>query len=520
YFAFISCVEVHTTSGTVKGLTVRALNTSINQFLNIPYAEPPIGNLRFGRPLPFKAAVNATIDGTKPGNSCYQTPNNPYLKQSEDCLVLNIWTPNTVQNTSEPKAVMLWLYGGGLNGGTIFGAYNGSYLASHDVVIVTVNYRLGKYGFLYGGDETAPGNVGLWDQVQALKWVRENIGAFGGDKSKITVFGESAGSRSISALIVSPVATGLFQRVIMESGANLHFNGRQQHTISESLAESTHIAKTLNCSTSAGNADHWLDCLRKVPAKEFQRFTSQFTFPLEGTEFLPLSIQQAFNQSKYNQDLDILAGVNRNEGSLLAYGGFGELHHNITDQVFDQLVGRANESYHGLDLQSVRKQFLKDNDLTNHTSDELRQAFYAFFGDLHVKCGGYLMAKEYAKHQDKNKHHVYMYELTYQSKWAKNMGCDEKTMGICHGSDLEFVWGNAIWMDPKSHTPLDIEFSKYVMKLWTNFAKTGKADEEWPQLVDNNVIHIKDLNPLNTTKVLVNPFHSDCDTFWTNYYKF
>ncbi|CAG2103294.1 unnamed protein product [Medioppia subpectinata] len=513
----LDCVEVHTTSGTVKGLTVRALNTNINQFLNIPYAEPPVGKLRFAKPSSFKGHVNGTIDGTKPGHSCYQTPNNPNLKQSEDCLVLNIWAPKAAQNNSEPKAVMLWLYGGGLNGGTIFGHYNGSYLSAHDVVIVTVNYRLGKYGFLYGGVESAPGNVGLYDQVEALKWVRENIGAFGGDKFKITVFGESAGSRSISALIVSPVATGLFQRVIMESGANLHFNARQQHTIAESMAESTHIAKTLNCSISgAGNADHWLDCLRKVAAKEFQRFGSQFTFPLEFTEFLPLSIQHAFSQSKYNQNLDILAGVNRNEGSSLAYGGFAELHHNITDQIFDQLVTRTNNSYHGLDLQSIRRHYLKDNDNKNHTSDELRKGFYDFFGDLHVKCCTYLMAKEYAKHQDKNKHHVYMYELTYQSKWARQTGCDEKTMGICHGSDVEFVWGLPLWMDPKTHTQLDIDFSKYVMRLWTNFAKTGKADEEWPQLVDNNVIHIKDLNPLNTTRVLVNPFHSDCDTIESN----
>ncbi|CAG2173240.1 unnamed protein product, partial [Oppiella nova] len=199
-----------------------------------------------------------------------------------------------------------------------------------------------------------------------------------------------------------------------------------------------------------------------------------------------------------------MAGVNRNEGSLLALGGFSQLHHNITDKDFDDMVIKTNTSYHGLDLQQIRQFYLKDVN-KNHSSDELRQAFYAFFGDIHVKCPTYLTAKNYAA-KSSSKNGVYMYELTYESQFAKIMGCDEKTMGICHGSELEFVYGLPLWVDklyPKTHTQLDVDFSLYVMKLWTDFAKYGKPDAQWPQIFDKSLINIKDLNPTNTSRIAI-----------------
>ncbi|CAG2174530.1 unnamed protein product, partial [Oppiella nova] len=415
------------------------------------------------------------------------------------CLAGLVMSCNTIR-----PPLMFWIYGGGLNGGTIFDfKYNGSYLAAHDVVLVSVNYRVGKLGFLYGGNgSTAPGNVGLYDQVMALKWVRENIHTFGGDRDQITVFGESAGSRSISALIVSPETKGLFRRAIMESGANLHYKGRQQHTTDEALNASQTIAKALNCSENFDD-NQWLDCLRERDAKEFSKF-SESTFPLEGTDFLPISIIQAFADSKYMQDLDIMAGVNRNEGSKLAYGAFPQLHSNITDKDFDDLVVAINSSYHGLKLPNLRQFYLKD-DHKNHSSDVLRQAFYDLFGDVGIKCPTYLTAKQYANYAIKSgsKSGVYMYELTYQSQFAKILGCGEN-MGICHESDVEFVFGLPLWVDklyPKTHTQLDVDFSLYVMKLWTDFAKYGKPDDQWPHILDDkNNIKIKDLNPTNTSR--------------------
>ncbi|CAG2178280.1 unnamed protein product, partial [Oppiella nova] len=291
----------------VRGLTINVLNTSVDQFLNIPYAEPPVRDLRFAKPQPLKAPKKEIIDGTKPGNSCMQIPEPETsgilstLMYSEDCLVLNIWTPN-IENSRSPtesplKAVMFWIYGGGLSSGSIFDTqYNGSVLATYDVMFVSANYRLGPIGYLYGGDGTAPGNVGFFDQLLALKWVRENIHVFGGDRDRITIFGESAGSWSVSAHIISPLARGLFKRAIMQSGAHMYNKDRDVISKSEALTKAKHMAQQLNCS----DADDWLRCLRGVGAHEFLNFETYLTFPVLGTEYLPLSAQQAFMDNKFN----------------------------------------------------------------------------------------------------------------------------------------------------------------------------------------------------------------------------
>ncbi|CAG2182327.1 unnamed protein product, partial [Oppiella nova] len=195
----------NTTSGVVNGHTIHVLNASIHEFLGIPYAQPPVGALRFAKPVPITKPSKDIIDATKYGNSCMQKPPD-YAQElwgnvtlSEDCLVLNIWTPNVENNTRSEalplKPVMFYIHGGGLLWGSIFNPiYNGSVLAIHDVLLVSTNYRLGSFGFLYGEEVSAPGNVGLFDQLLALKWVRENVHLFGGDRDQITIFGQSAGS--------------------------------------------------------------------------------------------------------------------------------------------------------------------------------------------------------------------------------------------------------------------------------------------------------------------------------------
>ncbi|CAG2114980.1 unnamed protein product, partial [Medioppia subpectinata] len=205
-----TCIDVKTTSGVVRGQTIDVLNVSIDQFLGIPYAEPPVGRLRFAKPEPIKTPKPDIIDATKAKNSCIQ-PNTQYfpnLTTSEDCLVLNIWTPNAGNNNtnkSQLKPIMFHIHGGGLAIGSIFAPPITALLATHDVVYVSTQYRLGQLGFLYGDREDAPGNVGFFDQLLALKWVRENAEQFGGDRDEITILGESAGSWSVSAHILSPL---------------------------------------------------------------------------------------------------------------------------------------------------------------------------------------------------------------------------------------------------------------------------------------------------------------------------
>ncbi|MGN6176819.1 MAG: carboxylesterase/lipase family protein, partial [Streptosporangiaceae bacterium] len=212
---------VSTGDGAVRGTTVG----TVGEFLGIPYAAPPIGNLRW-RPPAAAASWHGVRDATQFGPSCPQAlTGNPLLPPgpiSEDCLYLNVYAPAVNSDDQGGRPVLVWIHGGGL---VQDGArdYDGSELAADGVVVVTINYRLGALGFLAhpalasrpGG---AAGNYGLMDQQAALRWVQRNIARFGGDPDNVTIAGQSAGGLSVLAQMVSPGARGLFQRAIVESG--------------------------------------------------------------------------------------------------------------------------------------------------------------------------------------------------------------------------------------------------------------------------------------------------------------
>ena len=190
-------------------------------FKNIPFAQPPVGDLRWREPLPAKAWTGVR-DATAFGPMCNQN-DNKQLPHSEDCLQLNVWTPKWPMTSSVP--VMVWVHGGGNTAGSgVEALFNGEVLARHGVVVVNVNYRLGIFGFFAHPGLTkesphhAAGNYGLADQIMALRWVQENIAKFGGNPANVTIFGESAGAGDVNALIASPLTKGLFVRVIAQSG--------------------------------------------------------------------------------------------------------------------------------------------------------------------------------------------------------------------------------------------------------------------------------------------------------------
>ncbi len=190
-------------------------------FKNIPFAQPPVGDLRWKEPLPAKAWTGVR-DATAFGPMCNQN-DNKQLPHSEDCLQLNVWTPKWPAPSRVP--VMVWVHGGGNTAGSgVEALFNGEVLARHGVVVVNVNYRLGIFGFFAHPGLTkesphyAAGNYGLADKVMALQWVRDNIAKFGGNPANVTIFGESAGASDVNALIASPLTKGLFVRVIAQSG--------------------------------------------------------------------------------------------------------------------------------------------------------------------------------------------------------------------------------------------------------------------------------------------------------------
>lgn len=193
------------------------LLSSYYAFKGIPYAEAPVGSLRFRNPVPHPGWSDV-LDARKHGSSCVQPGTLLGYSGSEDCLFLNVYSPNL----SGKRAVMVFIHGGSFTGGDGSTSYYGPEpLINEDVVLVTINYRLGLLGFLSTGDRNAQGNYGVKDAIEALRWVQKNIAAFGGDPDRVTIFGESAGSVMVHALVLSPLARGLFARAISQSGTLL-----------------------------------------------------------------------------------------------------------------------------------------------------------------------------------------------------------------------------------------------------------------------------------------------------------
>ncbi|KAF5307264.1 hypothetical protein FQR65_LT06980 [Abscondita terminalis] len=215
--------EVKLNNGLVVVGTVNKTSGSnkiYRAFRGIPFAQPPLGDLRFKPPVPLPGSLaEYTVDASQDKSSCVQL--GVPVTGTEDCLYINVYTPVTC-NSSEVLPVMVWIYGGGfIYGNSSYSIYGPDFLLDQGVVFVSFNYRLGLFGFLSTEDEVSPGNYGLKDQILALHWVKDNIGSFGGNSSRITIFSESAGAASASYLSLTPLTKGLFQNAIFESGNSI-----------------------------------------------------------------------------------------------------------------------------------------------------------------------------------------------------------------------------------------------------------------------------------------------------------
>jgi para-nitrobenzyl esterase len=276
----------------------RGTNAAVRVFRGIPYAAPPVGNLRWREPQPV-----AHWDGVRMadqfGAMCTQpafrgAPNANPPKMSEDCLFLNVWT--AAASASDRRPVMVWIHPGGYQTGSgSTPGFDGEALAKKGVVLVTINYRLGVFGFFSHPELTkesehhASGNYALMDQAAALRWVQKNIAGFGGDPQRVTVFGDSAGSSSIANLMGSPRAKGLFQRAVGESGAWMGLSLTPARTLAEAEQAGLKIAESLH------SADAWMS-LRAMPAEDLLK-AGRAGGPVIDGWFLPRTWEQ-FSPSK------------------------------------------------------------------------------------------------------------------------------------------------------------------------------------------------------------------------------
>ena len=251
--------------GTYRGKkTSLATGEEIHKFLGIPYAKPPVGELRFMPPQIVERYNDQECFSF--GAECPQIPYGKpdEIKGSEDCLFLNVFTMPNNKNMTELKPVMVWIHGGGFTEGSAQ-LYDPTPLVNEGVIVVTLNYRLAGLGFITFGNDIVSGNMGLRDQIEAIKWTKRFINNFGGDPSKITIFGQSAGAVSVNAIQMSPMSVGLISGTIAQSGT--FFLGVTNEE-SQPQGISVNIATRFNC-TSATKDSAMLKCLQKIPVSDF-----------------------------------------------------------------------------------------------------------------------------------------------------------------------------------------------------------------------------------------------------------
>jgi para-nitrobenzyl esterase len=454
-------------SGPISG----ALEDGVWTYLGIPFAAPPVGELRWKEPQPV-ASWEEVLPCTEYGPACPQ-PGGDWTGMfdvgptDEDCLYLNVWTP--AESPDEELPVMVWIHGGAfVSGAGSLPIYDGHNLAEKGAIVVTINYRLGALGLMAHPllSEESPngvsGNYGLFDQIAALEWVQENIDVFGGDEDNVTVFGESAGGMSIHDLMVSPLADGLFDRAIVESGPMLDMGLPINPVPSLAEAEDTgdEISRDLGCD----EAEDELAALREVSPDELIAATSdgnEFFSPINLSPnidgyLLTQSPAEAFAAGEQHA-VPLLTGINANEGTIF-----------LPDITLQQLQLLSTYLY-GDFAEEVLALF------PAQTEDEVKPAMDRFV----TQMGFGAPARFTAECMEKVGSPAYLYLFTMTITDPRAEG-----LGSFHGLEIMYVFGNLDKVEYEGVDESDYELSEAMMTYWTDFAKEGDPNgegvPEWP----------------------------------------
>jgi len=472
-FAVSSALQVKTDAGVVEGKR----DGAVRAFLGIPYAAPPVGDLRWKPPLP-PAKWSGVRKSKKFGAHCMQgrvfgDMNFRDAGGSEDCLFLNVWSPEKTSGAKLP--VMVWIYGGGfVTGSTSEARQDGTNLAQQGIIVVSMNYRLGIFGFFVHPElakesgRNAAGNYGLLDQVAALQWVHDNIAAFGGDSGNVTIFGESAGSFSVSAQMASPLAKGLFHKAIGESGAaffsgGLSFESRSVREERDVKAVTTKLGVSTLKELRALAAEKVLEPFAPPQSRGFD-----FGPDVDGY-FLPEPVPAIFAAGKQN-DVPLLAGWNHDEGSF-----------EVASQkpTADSLKATAQKEF-GENTAEFLRLYPSD------TGDHAQRSALDFAGDRFIAFSTWEWMKSQAK---TGKQPIYRYRFDL----GPPSNPEGPRLGAYHSSEIEYVFGQLDSKAGIAWRPEDRQLSEEMQKYWANFARSGdpngpgvpkwpmySAAEEWP----------------------------------------
>ncbi|XP_020845085.1 LOW QUALITY PROTEIN: pyrethroid hydrolase Ces2e-like [Phascolarctos cinereus] len=481
--------------GQVQGshISIKGLDKDVNIFMGIPFARPPIGDLRFSPPQPPEPWSDVR-NATSHPPMCLQNVtileklitflkiNISVTANSEDCLYLNIYVPDHTEEDAK-LPVMVWIHGGGL----IFGSasmFDGSILsATQNVVVVTIQYRLGILGFFSTGDEHASGNWGYLDQVAALRWVQKNIAHFGGDPGRVTIFGESAGGTSVSSHILSPMSKGLFHRAIMESGVAI-----LPGLISSSSESIIHQFANLSAWENYSSASI-VEFLRNKTEREILAISKAFK-TLAGVvdgKFFPKHPEDLLASGKFHHVPSII-GVNNHEyGWLIPVSlGISKFKEEMTRETIREIL-----------LSPLMRMppaivYIMMNEYLGSTEDpqELRAQFQEMMGDLVFV----IPALRVARYQQSPSSPVYFYEFQHRSSIFK--GSKPDFVKADHGDELHFVFGAPLLGGATEEEKL---FSRKIMTYWANFARNGDPNGadllHWPAYNQNEEYLQLDLQP-------------------------
>jgi para-nitrobenzyl esterase len=459
-------LTVRTHDGLVKGFRTGVARV----FLGIPYAAPPVGALRWRAPRPA-APWHGIRLARKPGSNCAQTGSLatgvPTTSTSENCLFLNVYTPRSSRHAGLP--VMVWIHGGGFVGGAGI-IYDGAVLAKKGhVIVVTINYRLNAFGFLAlpSLDKergNSSGDYGLMDQQAALRWVRSNAKAFGGNPRNVTIFGESAGGASVCTNMASPTASGLFAHAIAESGCL--FPAQSKRTANQ---QGSSLAKSLGCAHPATAAA----CLRAKPVSAILKAEQNMSWgPVDGTPTLPLSPITAFLTGRYAH-VPLLQGSNHDEGRFFVGLEFDALGHPITKA---QYPGLIKAQFGSKEAPAILAQY----PLSAYRSPDL--AYSAIFTDATFSCPA-LGADELASGSG-----VYAYEFSDPNP-PNDFGIKFTfPLGAAHSTELQYVFQRIPLLDTiPPFKPAQLALSNLFISYWTRFAATGnpnlRGTPHWPRFV-------------------------------------
>ncbi|MGO8756523.1 MAG: carboxylesterase family protein [Terracidiphilus sp.] len=456
-----------------QGKLAGTIEDGLAVYRGVPFAAPPVGDLRWRPPQPA-TKWDGVRQADKFAPQCVQTSFGPPAngekapEMGEDCLYLNVWTP--AKKASDKIPVFVWIYGGGFNGGaTSIPTYSGEVLARKGVVLVSIAYRVGQFGFLAHPElsaespEHVSGNYGLLDMIAALKWIKTNIAAFGGDSNKVTIFGESAGGIAVSMLCASPLAKGLFEGAISESGGSFGpprpqgGPGENMRTLATAEQDGQAFAASAGASSIAE--------LRKLSAEKLQAAARGMAWPIVDGWVIPTDQYTMYSEKQFN-DVPVLIGYNSDEGASFSH-----------DRTPKEYIDSLRRRYDGFADSLLKAYPVGDKAVPKTARDLSRDAAFGWHTWIWATLQSRLGNSK-----------VFYYYFDQHPDYPA--GSPQAGLGAPHGREVAYVFEHLNELRGEQPTNADRAISDAMATYWTNFAKrgdpNGKGLPTWPAFSDSN----------------------------------